>query len=701
MQRLKAKGKQKATTPNTSRPGTPANDTDLAYQRTRDGFIESLKIVKAATEATSFLGPLKAVCEISIQFLEATRAVNENTKGFTVLRESVSVHIRILDEGYTQFEGARRDQMPDALKDFDDAFKDYVTTLKSILSRMDELRQDRAHGVKGLLRKIADAKVETGIITDYKQEIMQATRVFEDITKLCQIQLEAEVWKMARLGPEKPRPMGTQHKTCLQGTRVPILTEIREWRLNPNVEKRIFWLCDIGGSGKSTVALTLCKEWDSIQEIVVGRFFFSKNARQTSETDDFCSIVAEDIGAQDGFILEQIKSRKAEDPHLFIRGIRHQFTKLIEEPLRLANTTIVLVIDAVDECNKEMRRELLNLLVEKVSSMANLKLLITSRPETDIIAILQGKAIVRGMHFKMHGKEDQSNLDDITAYVNRHLFRLLTMSQRQQLVQRSNGLFIWITTAHLELQQAQGPDAVRATLESLLNRGEGGDINQVYAGIIRRLQREKSYGIIHKVMGIILGLFEPVSTEALAKITDIAHSQLQLILASIQSVFRIDKVVEFLHPTFREYLVSSHNLDRPFDSATLQSDLAISILGVFQEDLKEDICGICQPDEPYPDNAHVLDLDGRLEQVWRASPALSYSVRYWGYHTGPFITEECVIKVLHTFLVTRVLYLIELLSLMGQIHLIQNFEEVRQHLENQGLGAFEAEVSSPNVLHTN
>ncbi|CCA76483.1 related to WD-40 repeat-containing protein-Laccaria bicolor [Serendipita indica DSM 11827] len=693
MHRRKAKGNQIPTPSDSLRGNTSAHDPDIAYQRTRDTLIEVVKLVRAGTDATSFLGPLKAVCEISLLFLETTRTVNENTKGLKILRDSLEAHISILDEGYLQaVEDERMDQMPEALKDFNDAVRDYIATLKGILARMNELKHSRDQGMNGFFRKITDSKMNTGNIAEYKQEILQATRVFEDMTKLYQIQLQAEVWKVARLGPEKPRPMGTQHKTCLPGTRVSILQEVRHWRLDPNADKRIFWLCDVGGSGKSTVTLTMCEEWDNAEGVLVGRFFFSKNARQTSETDDFCSVIAEDIGARNKAILKQIKVIKEEDPHLLIRGLRHQFTKLVEEPLQLATTNIVLVIDAMDECNKEMRGELINLLVEKLPLMPKLKLFITSRPEPDITAILQGRAIVRGMHFKMHGKEQQSNLDDIRAYVDVHLVDLLTEPQRWQIVKRSNGLFIWITTAHLELRQAQGPAAVGATLKSLLTRGEGGDINQVYTSILRRLRREPSSGSIHKVMGTILTLFEPVSTEALEEITGIADSELRLILGSMQSVFRVKSVVEFLHPTFREYLLSPYNVDMPFDSTAMQSDLAISVLTVLQKDLKEDICGISVPNEPYPRNTDVMDLDERLERLWTSCPALPYAAKYWGYHASTVVMEEHVVQPLRRFLESQILYLVELLSLMGHMHLIRNFEEIRRSCAQQRFGD-EVEVS--------
>ena len=72
MNRQKAKGKQRPTTSNVSTTNA-LQDPDITYQRTRDGFVEGLKLVKAATEAAPFLGPLKATCEISILFLETTR----------------------------------------------------------------------------------------------------------------------------------------------------------------------------------------------------------------------------------------------------------------------------------------------------------------------------------------------------------------------------------------------------------------------------------------------------------------------------------------------------------------------------------------------------------------------------------------------------------------------------------------------------
>ena len=60
-----------------SRQGAPsppyARDPDLAYDRTRNNLIEGLRVAKAASEISSVLGPLKAVCELGILLLETTK----------------------------------------------------------------------------------------------------------------------------------------------------------------------------------------------------------------------------------------------------------------------------------------------------------------------------------------------------------------------------------------------------------------------------------------------------------------------------------------------------------------------------------------------------------------------------------------------------------------------------------------------------
>ncbi|CAG8485615.1 2439_t:CDS:10 [Acaulospora colombiana] len=491
------------------------------------------------------------------------------------------------------------------------------------------------------------------------------------------------LYPIARLGPEKARPMGTQHETCLKGTREPILQEIRQWGKAQTVEKQLFWLCDIGGSGKSTVAYTMSQEWDEEPNIFLGRFFFSKNARDTSDIDTFCSTLARDLASKHSILSSIITDALQTDSLLTERDFTKQFKKLIVEPLCSISQDIIFVIDAVDECKPESRKRMLRVLLQELVSLPNLKVLLTSRPESDIMDLLRDKAIVRNMHFEMQGSNNQSNMADITSYVDHHLTKLLTSRYRQQLVAQSNGLFIWVSTARIELELAAAYNSTqfKSTLASLLARGNGGDLDTLYLGILNRVLRGDSKDLILRVLATLAILYEPVSITCLGRLINAHDEELELEVKSMRSVFRVDNTIEFLHPTFREYLTSIQGKGTIPDAYASHTVLALGTLGALQRDLKRDVCNIDVPGVPFPDNAKVVDLDDRLSALSQSSPSLLYSSQYWALHASQAVQNASVAESLGVFLKTKVLNLIEILSLMGHLLRLQDVLELQRKLE--------------------
>lgn len=62
---------------------------------------------------------------------------------------------------------------------------------------------------------------------------------------------------------------------CLEGTRVRLLGSIREWSLDPG-GKCVYWLKGMAGSGKSTVARMVAREFASSERCQLGaRFRFT------------------------------------------------------------------------------------------------------------------------------------------------------------------------------------------------------------------------------------------------------------------------------------------------------------------------------------------------------------------------------------------------------------------------------------------
>ncbi|CAG8627214.1 13256_t:CDS:2, partial [Acaulospora colombiana] len=481
--------------PHSGPPG--GSSTNSKYQKACDNLIGATKIVKALAEATSFLGPLKSTCEMTRLFLENSKAISESTEGLKALSKSLRSHIDTLEGSWVKLQEKQTEALPTGQQDFIQALNDYIDGLKNTLEKVDEAVKEKA--AKALFRKIYSARIEPGVLAAYINDIEQYSKAFEKP-------------KTARLGPERPRPMGTQHQACLKGTREPILQEIRDWRRSKTVEKRIFWLCDIGGSGKSTVAYTMSQEWDEETDILLGRFFFSKNARDTTDTDSFCSTLARDLASKDPGLGDVITNAFQTDSLLTERDFLKQFQKLIVDPLGSIPQDIVFVLDAVDECKIESRRQMLRILLQELASLPNPKILLTSRPEPDIVNLLQDKAVVRGMQFEMQGSKNQSNMTDITSYVDHHLTKLLSSGYRQQIVRQSNGLFIWVSTARFELElAADNPAQFEATLDSLLSRSAGGDLQNLYLGILNRVLRGRFKELICRILGTLAILYEPVS----------------------------------------------------------------------------------------------------------------------------------------------------------------------------------------------
>ncbi|KIM20453.1 hypothetical protein M408DRAFT_41726, partial [Serendipita vermifera MAFF 305830] len=186
------------------------------------------------------------------------------------------------------------------------------------------------------------------------------------------------------------------HVQCLQGTREKSLFAISLWFDDESALKRILCLLDSAGSGKSTFAKTLAEEWGKGR--FLARFFFSRETAETSGTNSFCSIVADGFASLDPAFRRYADEFREKHRDWARLSFKKQFEGLIATPLMKLKQLVdsqpkqradskfkqhpILVIDALDECNKnpEGREELLrNLSSEKLSF--HLRIMITGRPE--------------------------------------------------------------------------------------------------------------------------------------------------------------------------------------------------------------------------------------------------------------------------------------------------------------------------------
>jgi hypothetical protein len=451
------------------------------------------------------------------------------------------------------------------------------------------------------------------------------------------------------------------HDECLPGTRVPILQKIREWANDEGCEQRIFWLKDVAGSGKSTVASTMANEWRRDNRLG-GCFFFSISDDKLSATTAFCSAIARDLHAFHPSLRSAIQAASTADTAIVVRPFEEQFTKLVCEPLRDHFRTVILVVDAVDECkDKTQRKIMLQTLVANNSTIPNLKVFVTSRPEPDISAIVSPAAVVCSMEFLLHGVEHKYNVDDITTYIKYHLSNLLTDQQQAKLVEKAGGLFIWASTARKILEESPNKaDLVMEALLSASKSSELADLDSLYHLILQRaLPSEKWQDILCSALAALAVVNEPISLSTLHQLVPV-KGRLEEIIGRMGSVLKVDdedRLIHFRHPTFREYL---HRCDYPplfIDTQKAHFHIATTALRLLS-DLHIDVLGIWEQGTRVPLNDDVENLASLLAS--RIGEPTLYSAKFWSFHSAMALDNVQVLEFVKTFLKGGLLNWLEL-----------------------------------------
>ncbi|KIK59121.1 hypothetical protein GYMLUDRAFT_170069, partial [Collybiopsis luxurians FD-317 M1] len=169
---------------------------------------------------------------------------------------------------------------------------------------------------------------------------------------------------------------------CTQGTRAKILQKIEKWANAP--EGQVYWMDGMAGTGKSTIAKSLCKTYEE-KQILAGAFFCSRQVPACREHTRIIPTIACQLAQYSCTFSEALTKELQKDTYLAGREVAKQMELLLLEPWKkttnikkLTGVTPVIVIDALDECTSiELVLEpLLNAI--QTSKLSGLKFLFTS-----------------------------------------------------------------------------------------------------------------------------------------------------------------------------------------------------------------------------------------------------------------------------------------------------------------------------------
>jgi NACHT domain len=429
-------------------------------------------------------------------------------------------------------------------------------------------------------------------------------------------------------------------------------------------KEKIYWLKDAAGTGKTTVAATCARDWQ-VKQTLAGRFFFTPNSEASSGIDRFCTTVAKDIA----FLVPSLDSviTAALDELSRLRcGFHEQFERLISKPLQSSKLShpVILIFDALDNCDHDGRRMLLSCLLEHLPSLSHVKVLLTSRPSPDIVDILSKSSLVGGQEVQLLDIHDEIRTD-VRIYVHSTLTRLENQ-EREKVVEYSGGLFIVAATACRMLRLSAQPTAL---LQKLLTADSKDHLDELYLEVLRQaVWNGGAHEKMMSILQIIIVTLQPVSINTIAHFLSAKFDVGKFVqdLGAVLKDGHPERPIKVLHPTFREFMAEEDRangfLVNPVSSHALA---AMGCLNALQQALDDDLLRLRNQHQVLPRNEDVQDLNSRLAVATTA--AVRYASSYWTHHVAASLNDTELWSRTLEFLTTRLLNWLELMSWRGNL----------------------------------
>ena len=440
-----------------------------------------------------------------------------------------------------------------------------------------------------------------------------------------------------------------KEKGCLPGTREGIIREICDILNDPSEDApQVCLLTAVAGSGKSAVAHSIARLYDG-QHRLASSYCFLRSDLAKRNPHNIFSTISRDLSDHDpefkSALWKVVKDNRALRTSV---SPSEQVEHLIIGPSKNIDSIgpLIVVVDAVDESGeKGDRQHLLDVFSQQFTERklpANLRFLITARPETDILAALPAGPQIKHIHL---GDVPQATIDeDIGKFIRHSLRRYpeLESSWPNQewcnlLVRQSQRLFQWASTAckFIRGHDTDGLDACEQ-LDTLLltdNRSGVHPLDNLYQTILAQLfTRPDARDRFREVMATMLALKEPLSLTSLSTLfgKDLKVRNIIKPLGSLlDGVLDEEKPIRPLHTSFRDFLLDK---DR---SSIFHLDilprhhlfLGHTLVACMQKMLKFNICDL---EDSRLRNTAVTDLTKRVTKA--IPPHLAYSCQYWMGH---------------------------------------------------------------------
>jgi hypothetical protein len=444
----------------------------------------------------------------------------------------------------------------------------------------------------------------------------------------------------------------------------------------------------MAGTGKSTISRTVASRLKAKKSLAAS-FFFKRGEEGRGNAKRLFPTLAEQLVTNIPQLVPNIRKAIEDDPRISEKVLGEQFEKLILQPLlgmdqdRTAH--MVIVIDALDECEREDDiKNLLKLLprVQKSKSL-QLRFLLTSRPEWPIRLGFRG---LKDNHqdLVLHEIPKPVIEHDILLYFE-DKFSQLRLERSlpsdwpgnetvKVLVERALPLFISAATLYRFISDKRWTPGKRLRAILADETTYVSKMDSTYMPVLNQLltgqDERESHQLVQEfreIVGAIILLASPLSVNALAQLLNLERDDIDNRLDSLHSVLDIpndlDAPIRLLHLSFRDFLLDSEEKNSSrfwIDRKKMHKILTVRCLEVMKHGLRKNICILSD------DGTHRGEID--IHCIHRyLPPALQYSCRYWAWHLQQSQDPVTELVEAFSFLKAHFLLWVETMSVLGII----------------------------------
>jgi hypothetical protein len=487
--------------------------------------------------------------------------------------------------------------------------------------------------------------------------------------------------------------------TCTPGTRVSLLEGLMTWATTSD-SSCVFWLNGLAGTGKSTIARTLCERLDA-QGLLGASFFISRDQSERGDASNIVRSIAHQLAVRWRPVSDALCTELCETPTSKARSLRQQITDFIIVPARAlpATNSLIFVIDALDEALSDLLGRpggnLLLLLVPQLLQLAGrVRLLITSRNEVPIQQMFRELSATSQTvnTVKLHELDKVVVQDDIAIYLN-HSFAVIRNTRLDLeltgwpspaavsiLVELSGLLFIYAATAmrFVTHRKHSPPERLDRLLGITSNTSKSAysQLDRLYRQILNDAVHDADCDeaeeaalcqILQAVMAMIVLAQTPLNIGAIGTLSGVGLDGCRIMMGHLASLLADSEgCVRVFHPSFPDFAIDAA---RCTDSrlyvlpAVDHGLIALRCLELMNKHLHYNICTLQDPDVA---NKDVYYLDEALRV--NISDALRYAVCFWCNHlTASGAPGNLLIEALAEFCEKHLFHWVEVLSLVEHV----------------------------------